>query len=197
MINGIDLATFNSAYDTYAAALKLSIAACMSNVAESNIVNLVVTAPANSKVRGQVASLAASSSISTSYQVSVHDPSQTYSSLSSQLSNAVSGGTFTVLLQSYGTSTGATGFQQASSDSVSTSDLVGSSGNDDDSLSGGAIAGIVIGVLVGVLLLAGIIYYFALSKPAAAAAQTNGQDTEVVMTNVTNPIGKNATANAV
>ena len=48
------------------------------------------------------------------------------------------------------------------------------SGGDDDSLSGGAIAGIVIGVVAFCVLFAALIYYFYASKSAASGAAGNG-----------------------
>lgn len=201
MINGLDLSTFNSDYATYSSALKLSIAACMNNVVESNIINLVVTANSN-RVRGQgvaASPFASTASIGASYQVNVHDAAESYSSLSSQLAAAVADGTFTAILQSYGDSMGATGFQSASSSSVTTADLEApSSGSSKDSLSAGAIAGIVIGVVAGVVLIGFLVYYFTQSKSSPAVAQPSApHEPQVAMHDVANPIAKKGSTNAV
>lgn len=202
MINGLDLSTFNSDYATYSSALKLSIAACMNNVVESNIINLVVTANSN-RVRGQgvaASPFASTASIGASYQVNVHNAAESYSSLSSQLAAAVADGTFTAILQSYGDSMGATGFQSASSNSVTTADLEApSSGSSNkDSLSAGAIAGIVIGVVAGVVLIGFLVYYFTQSKSSPAVAQPSApHEPQVAMHDVANPIAKKGSTNAV
>lgn len=163
----------------------------MSDVSPSNIINLVVTAATASIAQRAGAAPYAGGSIKATYDISVRDPSLSYTSLSSQLSTAVSDGEFTTNLQSFSTSTGATGFATASSTSVTTTDLLdddNSGGGDNNSLSTGAIAGIVIGCAAFVIVIAVSMYYFFSHR--ATASTNNAGVAEVNLSEVGNPMGK-------
>jgi hypothetical protein len=102
--------------------------------------------------------LASSSAISTSYDVSVRNAALTYDSLSQQLTTAVTTGQFDTYLADTSATTGATGFDGATSDQVTTENLQGG----DDSkkkMPGGVIAGIVLGTLAVILLIALGLYF--------------------------------------
>ena len=193
MINGVDLNTYNSNVTSYSNTLKMSIASCMSDVSPSNIINLVVTDVASSSIMQRMGAslLASSGSINTVYDVSVRDPSLSYNSLSSQLSTAVSDGTFTSNLQTYSTSTGATGFATASSTSVTTADLLDDDGGSDDkSLSAGAIAGIAIGCAAFMALLGAAVYYYFSSSAGSSSLTARATASVGGVDEVGNPMGK-------
>lgn len=164
VITGIDLATYNSNVTAYSLTLRQSIAACMAGVSSANIINLVVTEGASSSVHhqsNQKAVLSSTSQIHTAYDVSVRDASLSYSSLSSQLSTAVESGQFDTYLTDFAQQTGAVGFVDATSTTVTTEDLEPSD-DDDDKKTGftsGEIAGVVVGSLA-VLLILGTLSYF-------------------------------------
>ena len=99
-------------------------------------------------------------SIAVSYEVSVRDASESYSSLSSQLATAVADGTFSTALRTKAGATGAVGLQGAFSNSASTSNLLvtdsgggGGGGDSGGSMDGGAVAGIVLAVLLIALVI--------------------------------------------
>jgi hypothetical protein len=156
VIKGISLTTFNSNTTLYANTLVMSIAACMDGVAPSNIIKLMAASSVSSVSVGRLTVSATGDAISTSYEVSVHNAALSYSSLSSQLSAAVTSGAFDDYVGLYSAQTGATGLQGTTSSSVDTEDLAPS---DDDNgggkkgLSSAEIAGIVLGAVAGLLAL--------------------------------------------
>lgn len=162
---GISASTFN-ANPNNTLALQSSIAACMSGVTSSNVLNLVVTDSTSTNAAHhmmlRLSSVAVSDVTSTaSYSIYVAnaDSATSYSTLSNQLQTAVSQGTFNTLLQAYATQYGATSLSFVTSNSVATENLVPSDSGSDDGLSDGAIAGIVIGSVVGASLLFAVVYY--------------------------------------
>lgn len=172
MIDGIDLATYNSNVTAYSNALKLTIASCMQGVSTGNIINLVVTsATANVDVgaggrvqllvRRFVGALDTSgSAINAAYEVNVRDPALSYSTLSTELTSAVTSGAFTTNLHAYATTTGATGFATATSNSVATTDLQGSDDGDNDNNGGGLTAGEIVCIAFGVAAFVGLVAFF-------------------------------------
>jgi hypothetical protein len=84
--------------------------------------------------------------------------------LQSQLKAAVQDGTFDANLQTAATNNGATNLQGATSNSVTTQTIT--EGNtpspraNSTGLSGGAIAGVIIGIFVALLLMAWVVYFF-------------------------------------
>jgi hypothetical protein len=198
VINGIDSNTYYSS-TTYQTSLQQSIAACMVGVNSTNVYDIVVSDIASSSsvmiAKGKTSQVSkihvmvellpsksttasSTASVNAAYKVSVLQTSSTfsYSSLSSQLSTAVSSGQFDTYLASYSSENDAVGFSGCTSTSVTTTNTSPNqptysptkAPSDDDSssngLSDGAIAGIVIGTIVGVALIFGVVYYFLIYK---------------------------------
>lgn len=201
----MDVTTFNNDYAAYSSALTQAILSCMLSLDTSNIINLMVTANSN-RVRSQAATTSTSfttsttasttSSILVAYEVYVHDASQSYASLSLQLNTAVSSGYFTANLQTYGGILGATELENATSTSVTTTNLLASNtgggrGSSDD-LSGGEIAGVVIGSLAGVVLIALLVYCVMMHvyKAGTQTTRDTSPGPELGMSVVNNPIAK-------
>lgn len=195
IITGIDLATYNSNRTLYSYTLRQSIAACMNAVQPNNIIDLVVTASVSShtissatsfttSLRSGASAAAATPAISAAYEVSIHNPSVTYESLSQQLIVSVSIGTFTTILRSFAQENGATGFAAAGSTSVSTQDLL-SDDNDGSSKKDGLGAGPIAGIAIGGAAFLGLLYWYKVradkrnadilrEEAEAAAAATGG-----------------------
>jgi len=181
----------------------------MNAVQANNIIDLVVTATTSSRTASfslrtsatatsSVSANAATPAINAAYEVSIHNPTVTYDSLSQQLITSVSIGTFTTILQSFAQENGAIGFASASSTSVSTQDLLSSDddgGSKKNGLGAGPIAGIVIG---GVAFLA-LLYWYKVradkrnadilqEEAAAAAAAAGGTGAGIEAATVANPM---------
>lgn len=132
----------------------------MTGVSSSNILNLQVTGVASAAARQDTTlfvhtlRLASSSQVNAAYEVSVHDASLSYDSLSQELSTAVESGQFDTYLSTYGAQTGAVGFVGATSTAVTTDNEESGDGNDDkNGFTSGEIAGIVIGSVAVLLVL--------------------------------------------
>jgi hypothetical protein len=180
VINGISIDTYNSNKTLYGNTLALSIAACMEGVEAANIINLVATGASSSAsvaaLRGGGAGtrvLASSSAISTSYDVSVRNAALSYDSLSQQLTTAVTTGMFNTYLATYSTTTGASGYEGATSDEVATANLQGGDNDSKKKVAGGVIAGIVLGCLAVILLIA-VGLYFSFRHRMGGASSSNG-----------------------
>lgn len=169
-INGVSIDEYNEDPEAYDETLTESIADTMDGVESDDILDLQVIAGSSSdrRLTGDE-HRRLQDSIEASYIVEVRDADQSYESLSSQLSDAVTSGQFNTILQTNAAANGATGLEDATSDSVTTTNLLADNGNNkkkddsDDGLSDGAIAGIVIGVLAGVIII-GLIAYFVINK---------------------------------
>ena len=110
--------------------------------------------------------------------MSVQDSALSYSSLSSQLASAVQSGLFDSYLHTNALESGAVGFANATSSSVSTENLEDSGSGGDKKLSNGVITGIALACAAFVLLV-GVAGYFYLrplqgSSGAGVAATAGG-----------------------
>jgi hypothetical protein len=166
IINNIALNEFDTDVSLYTATLKDVIAACMDGVSPEEIIDMVVedvtsSAVAASLLRGADVTVQSSSSIRVTYTVTVTVTDDgTYGTLSSELVDAVNSGEFNDYLDEYGNSTGAVYLVGATSNSVTITNInVNDDSSDGSGLSGGAIAGIVIGVLAFLALLGAVGYY--------------------------------------
>jgi hypothetical protein len=135
-VYGISYATYQANSSVCDQALKAAIAVTMDGVTSDNIVSLVVSQRPIDASRG---------SISSSYTVSVNLAGASYSSLSTQLSGAVTSGQFSRYLGGYAEQYGAVGLVGASSVWILSKDDTESSSESDGSgsgrLSGDAVGG--------------------------------------------------------
>jgi hypothetical protein len=153
----------------------------MSGVEAGDITNIVVTAPTNRRL-STTASDVTTDAVVCSYVVRSTDPTQSYTTLSSQLSNAVSTGVFTNNLNSIAADSGATALVGCSSTSVSSQPIeTSSSSSSSNKLSAGAVVGIVFGVLIGIGLFVSVMYYYTMYRERKASASDN-------MTNVSSAV---------
>jgi hypothetical protein len=171
-IQGISFTQYNQDVDNNHLSLIEAIAASMSGVTVDNIEQFTVEAgpTTTTNARGSFlrkSELAATKvkSINLNYNVRA---TSTYTSkqLQNQLKAAVEDGTFDANLQTAATNNGAADLQGATSNSITTVTIT--EGDDDDSssdkkLSGGAIAGIVIGCVCFALIVAALVAYFLFS----------------------------------
>lgn len=173
----------------------------MSGVEASDITNIVVTSPTNRRLSA-TASDVTSDAVVCSYVVRSTDPTQSYTTLSSQLSNAVSSGLFTNNLNTIAADSGATALVGCSSTSVSSQPIdTSSSSSSSNKLSVGAVAGIVIGVVIGIGLFVSVMYYYKMYRERKASTSDNMSNASsavadginmkaegVVMTTMENPL---------
>lgn len=160
-ISGIDLADFTANEEVYTTTIKESIALSMTGVTVDDIKNFQVLSTSSrvaAALRHALPRRLQTGSISISYEVEV-ESLLTAEDLQNQLTATVNNGDFNSILQQQAITNGATGLESATSDSVETQTIGGD--DSDDELSGGAIAGIVIGVVFGTVLIAMAVYYFA------------------------------------
>lgn len=191
MINGISITTYNSDPALYGSVIIESIADCMTGISANNITGVVIL-PASRRLSSAIVKQDTSSNaIAVSYVVQSTNPTLSYTSVSTQLSAAVSGGTFNSILNANAMAVNAVALEGCTSSSVTTQSLAPADDNDDNSsLSTGAIAGIVVGGLVGLGLILALIAYclFSGKKNAAASGMTSDSTTA----HVENPIGNKA-----
>lgn len=146
--------------DLYNSVLAETIASCMNGVDGSDITNIVVTAPSRRRLSA-IAADATNDAVVCNYIVRSSDPTQSYATLTGELSTAVSNGVFTSNLNTFAADSGATAFVGCSSTVVIIEPIdTSSSSSSSSGISTGAIVGIVIGVLIGIGMLIGIAYYF-------------------------------------
>lgn len=199
VLSGMDTATYNADYDLSNEVLAETVAACMSGVSSSNVVvdSIADASSTSSSVkrsssRRQLRSVEiASSGVLSTYTVTIPNTAavgytsadQAYAATTASLNASLASGAFTSTMQSTAFSMGATAMESASSDSATASaptvlPVDSGSSSSNDSLSGGAIAGIVIASLVVVGILCGIAYYCLVFVPAtstmASAAAADG-----------------------
>jgi len=176
--------------------IKTTIASGMTGVSIDNILDFKATSPSRRRRLGTVSISATDPSIDTSYIISVHDATSSYSELSTELKTYVSDGKFTAQLRENAKTFGVPSLENAYSDSVETTDLSPSkdddnvSGSNDDNdnegLSGGAIAGIVIGVVFGVAIFIALAYYIFVIQAAKNGEGTGFGNSELAR----NPLNK-------
>jgi hypothetical protein len=183
-IGGISLTTYNADEPTYSLTLKQTIAGSVSGATTDSVTNLMVSAGPtttaglrNLFTQHTAREALATESIAASYTVTVQDSAWSADALSGQLQTTISSGTFDSQLHMYAQQNGATGFQNATTDSVEVTDVSTSGsggGGGSNKLSAGAIAGIVLGVLafVGLCVTAAV---FLLCRKRAPAASTATQ----------------------
>ena len=154
-------------------ALKESIADCMEGITANDITDLV----AQQGSRKLYIRAESSSSILISYTVKSTTQGLNYDTTSSQLQQAVTSGQFDTFLTENAKSTpGAYDLVGCTSNSVTTENLqvASPSNSNDDELSGGAVAGIVIAVIFAVAVCFGAVWLFVFkdkqsaSEPASA-----------------------------
>lgn len=194
VLNGIDAATYDSDAALYNQTLAQAVAMCMTDVSSEDVQQITITSAAETAadVEERFSWFAISAvtfttaddddAISASYTVRLRSTNTDYDTLSGELENAVADGDFDANLQNAAAQTGATGFDDVTSDSISTTNLLSSSSSNkhdddgDDSLSSGAIAGIVIAVVVVlvIVILLGWLFFTKLSgTTTSSTAQTN------------------------
>jgi len=151
------LSTEDQALPLITIALMQAIAKTMPSITPANILNFQVSSPTTS-------------SILMNYEVEISSV-LTAEDLQSQLTTAINNGKFVQYLKAVALANGFTDFQEAASQTIKTETIsvpdIEISGK--ESLSDGAIAGIVIGCFFGVILLAVLIFLFACHGPASSA----------------------------
>ena len=170
-LKGITLSEYQQSQSAYERILGEAIANSMkSDLITSSNINSLQAAAGSRRLDGSSdiyvlirRRLATTSSIALTYTVLTQSSSLSYEGLSSQLKSSVSSGYFNEQLQSIASGEGYNTLAQCTSSSATTVDETpasSSSSNKDDSLSAGAIAGIVIGSVFGAVLLGLGLYYF-------------------------------------
>ncbi len=175
-ISGISKEQFDVNPGPNTATLKSAIAQVMTGTSPANIIEFVASAgPTSAATMISFASIKSIkrglsvSSIIIDYVVLVPS-TKTVEELQAQLKAAVADGTFNTVLQATATDSGATDLEGATSETIETETIdLDDTGSSKESLSDGAIAGIVIGCFFGVALLAALIFFFACHHGAASA----------------------------
>lgn len=172
IIDGISYATYQQDSDTYNAILEETIADCMTGINPQDITNFVVSSFSSSSLSASSRRLRSffsiettvtatnNNAIQTSYVVQSSDSSLTYASVSAQLTSAIDNGVFNDILNSNAQTAGATALEGCTSSVVTTVPIDNNTSSSSTTLSGGAIAGIVIGIVVGLGVLFAIGYYY-------------------------------------
>lgn len=157
-LDGVSISDYNNNKALNEATIKTAIAGCMDGVTSADFAGFVVTGGDRRRLLESFSlrRVQGSDYINMVYTVRVSSK-LTASQLFNQLSNKVSDGTFDILLNQAAVANTASDLLNAQSSSVSEYD----DGNNGNRLSDGAIAGIIVGVVFGVLLLALVIYLFA------------------------------------
>jgi len=156
-ISGITISEWNANQAANELSVKTAVAGSMTGVTTADITNFQASAANNRRLEeSNLRSLQGSNSIRVIYTVTTTSQ-LTASQLFNQLSNSIDTGAFDILLTQAATTNGAADLLNAQSNNVDYYD----DGNNGNRLSGGAIAGIVVGVVFGLILLALVIYLFA------------------------------------
>jgi cell wall integrity and stress response component len=149
-----------------------------------------LTSYLQSRLTNMVSDLAVTYDITATVRTSLivieADATTVYNTLSKSLEDASQGTTFTTNLQQAATEAGSTTLQTATVSGVSnspmeTAPLGGDDDGDDKKLSGGAIAGIVIGVVLGTIAIAAVIYYFCLGSKSTKVGIAPGTTSAVAV----------------
>ncbi len=122
IINNIALSEFDVDVSQYTATLKKVIAACMDGVEPEDIINMVVSEylPSSSNSASSGRALQESDAIEVAYEV-LGDDTMSFETLSAELTDAVTSGEFTTILQQDATEDGSVGLEDATSSEVTTS----------------------------------------------------------------------------
>ncbi len=156
-ITGVTITEWNANQAANELSVKTAVAGSMTGVTTADINNFQASAANNRRLEeSNLRSLQGSNSVRVIYTVTTTSQ-LTASQLFDQLSNSINTGAFDILLNQAATANNAADLLNAQSNSVAYYD----DGNNGNRLSGGAIAGIVVGVIFGVVLLALMIYLFA------------------------------------
>ena len=178
----LDLASQQALVNVTASSMKVSISSV--SYVGSSMVSSTGRRYLKSQKHQYLTSFVVVSKMKVSVPVESSDPSASndlYTSLTSQLNTAVTSGTFTTNLQKVSTALGATETSHASATAVSNSapetSAPPASDGGKERLSGGAIAGIVIGALAGLAILAGAAYYCFVVKGGSTSSTANNAGT--------------------
>eukprot|EP01034_Spumella_vulgaris_P022773 gene22773-28935_t len=165
VITGISYTTYLTNSSNYERTIKAAVAQTMTGVTPQNIIDFVVAAASSRRLTSGV-----NASISTSYTVSVNEQGQDFTSLSTQLQSAISSGLFNSYLGAYAAQYNAIALEGTTSSLTSVSNDISSSdsSDEDETIGGGAIAGIVIGVLIVLALFGAVAHHFLNEKKTAA-----------------------------
>ncbi len=159
-VNGFSKAEYDSDVDLYGLTLKQAIATTMQDVTASGITNLVVTA--ESTARSVRRALQTSSAVSLAYTVTGVSR-YAAAPIAAQLEAGLVSGAFDTSLHLLAVQNNATGLLNATSTSAKIY-LADESDAENKTLSGGAIAGIVIGIVAFSAIVGGLTWYFATKR---------------------------------
>eukprot|EP01034_Spumella_vulgaris_P042247 gene42247-52383_t len=135
---------------------------------------------------GRALSATTNSNISIAYTVNAHVTGQTYTSLSNQLNSAVASGAFDEYMGGYAQQNQVTGLTGATATQAVTYEPTDtSSSGSGSSLSGGAVAGIVIGVIGGIAIFAFMVFYTVQNKDSI---NNTGRSEKNTTTSVAEPV---------
>jgi len=192
-MTGVSVSDYRASRALYDTTLQQSIAASMTGVGPEDVLNLDLV----STTRRSMRRLGTSTSPSTgtlTYKVQVHDASLSYTTLSAELQQSVTDGTFNTLLNSYATTNGATGLEIATSSSVTTENLDDGSGSSGLSASDKAQIGFISAAcFVFAILVAGLAWFAYLRLGKARSLLENSQcpdprASEVEFSTTANPV---------
>jgi len=160
-INGFSKAEYDSEVDLYGLTLKQAIATTMQDM-NLVVTNLVVTAEGAARSVRRARALQTSSTVSLAYTVNGVSR-YAAASIAAQLEAGLVSGAFDTALYLLAVQNNATGLVNATSDSAKIY-LEDEDNADNETLSGGAIAGIVIGIVAFSAIVGVLTWYFATKR---------------------------------
>jgi hypothetical protein len=194
-ITGVSVSDYRASRALYDTTLQQSIAASMTGVGPEDVLNLNLVSTTRRSMRRLETSTSPSPSTGTlTYKVQVHDASLSYATLSAELQQSVTDGTFNTLINSYATTNGATGLENATSSSVTTENLEDGSGSSGLSASDKAQIGFIsVACFVFAILVAGLAWFAYLRLGKARSLLENSQcpdprASEVEFSTTANPV---------